>query len=538
MPRPQTPDALIIGGGHNGLVCAAYLAGAGLSVTVLERRGIVGGAAVTEEFHPGFRNSSCSYTVSLLNPRIIAELRLAAHGLRVVERPYANFLPLSGGGAFRFGGEQTMPEVARLSKRDAERLPAWFDMLERVVAVLRVLATRTPPNVSDRFVLADWLASWSVARQLKGLDMRGRRDLVELFTKSAGELLDDWFESDPLKAVLGWDSIVGNFASPYAPGSAYVLLHHVFGEVNGKSGAWGHALGGMGAISDAIAAEARARGVEIRTGAEVARVRVRDGRAVGVVLTDGSELEARRVVAGLNPKLLYTRLFEPADLDPDLLARFGRYRCGSGTFRMNIALAELPDFTAAPGTHAQPHHASGILVGDSLDYFERAYFDARSKEHNPGWARAPVVELVISSALDDSLAPPGRHVASLFCQQVNPEPDGGWDAHRETFADLAIATVDRHAPNFAASVLGRKILSPLDLERDYGLLGGDIFHGALGLDQLFSARPLLGQADYRGAVPGLYLCGSGTHPGGGVTGLPGLNAAREILRDGGLDKRR
>ncbi len=538
MPRQQTLDVLIIGGGHNGLVCAAYLAGAGLSVTVLERRAIVGGAAVTEEFHPGFRNSSCSYTVSLLNPRVIADLRLAEHGLRVVERPYANFLPLAGGGAFRFGGELTMPEVARLSKRDAERLPAWFDMLERVVAVLRVLATRTPPNVSDRFVLADWLASWSVARQLKGLDLRGRRDLVELFTKSAGELLDDWFESDPLKAVLGWDSIVGNFASPYAPGSAYVLLHHVFGEVNGKSGAWGHALGGMGAISEAIAAEARARGVEIRNDATVERVRVRGGRVAGVVLADGSELEARRVVAGVNPKLLYTRLFDPADLDPELLARFGRYRCGSGTFRMNVALAELPDFTAAPGKHAQPHHASGILVGDSLDYFERAYFDARSKEHNPGWARAPVVELVISSALDDSLAPPGRHVASLFCQQVNPEPDGGWDAHREAFAELAIATVDRHAPNFAASVLARNILSPLDLEREYGLLGGDIFHGALGLDQLFSARPLLGQADYRGAMPGLYLCGSGTHPGGGVTGLPGMNAAREILRDAGLDIRR
>jgi phytoene dehydrogenase-like protein len=370
-----------------------------------------------------------------------------------------------------------------------------------------------------------------VARKLKGLDMRGRRDLLELFTRSAGELLDHWFESEPLKAVLGWDAIVGNFASPYAPGSAYVLLHHVFGEVNGKSGAWGHAIGGMGAISDAIAAEAHARGVEIRTGARVARVLVRDGRAAGVALADGTELSARRVVAGVNPKLLYTRLFDPADLDPELLARFERYRCGSGTFRINVALAELPDFRAAPGTQLQPHHASGILIGPSLAYFERAYFDARSREHNPGWAREPVVEVVISSTLDDTLAPPGQHVASLFCQHVHPEPTGGWDAHRETFADLAITTVNKHAPNFAASVLGRRVLSPLDLEREYGLLGGDIFHGALGLDQLFSARPLLGQADYRGAVPGLYLCGSGTHPGGGVTGLPGRNAARAILRD-------
>jgi phytoene dehydrogenase-like protein len=531
MTASQEIDALIIGGGHNGLVCAAYLAGAGLKVRVLERRAIVGGAAVTEEFHPGFRNSSCSYTVSLLNPRIIAELRLAEHGLRVVERPLANFLPLRDGSAFRFGGEATQAEVAQFSRRDAERLPDWFAMLERVVVVLRTLAERTPPNVSDHFVLADWLASWSVARQLKGLDMRGRRDLLELFTRSAGDLLDDWFESDPLKAVLGWDSIVGNFASPYAPGSAYVLLHHVFGEVNGKSGAWGHAVGGMGAISDAVAAEARARGVELCTGAAVERILVREGRAVGALLADGREMGAKRVIAGVNPKLLYTRLFDPADLPAELLARFGRYRCASGTFRMNVALAELPDFRCAPGTQLQPHHASGILVGDSLGYFERAWFDARSKEHNPGWAREPVIELVISSTLDDSLAPAGQHVASLFCQHVNPEPHGGWDVHRETFADLAIGTVSRYAPNFSASILGRRILSPLDLEREYGLLGGDIFHGALGLDQLFSARPMLGQADYRGALPGLYLCGSGTHPGGGVTGLPGRNAAREILRD-------
>ena len=532
MPRTVSPDVLVVGGGHNGLVCAAYLAGAGRRVTVLEARDIVGGAAVTEEFHPGFRNSSCSYTVSLLHPQVIRDLRLEAHGLRIVERPMANFLPLTDGGAFRFGGEWTVPEIARFSRRDAERWPAWSEMLERVAGVLRALATETPPNVSDRFVLADWLASWSVARKLKGLDMRGRRDLLELFTRSAGELLDDWFESGPLKAVLGWDSIVGNFASPYASGSAYVLLHHVFGEVNGKPGAWGHAIGGMGAISDAIAAEARGRGVEIRTGAKVARVRLRGGRAAGVLLEDGTELDAKAVVAAINPRLLYSRLFEAGDLDPEILARFRRYRCASGTFRINVALAELPDFRAAPGTMLQPHHGAGILIGDSLEYFERAYFDARSREHNPGWAREPVVELVISSALDDSLAPPGQHVASLFCQHVNPEPEGGWDAHREAFADLAIATVDRVAPNFSASVLGRRSLSPLDLEREFGLLGGDIFHGALGLDQLFSARPILGQADYRGAVPGLYLCGSGAHPGGGVTGLPGHNAAREILRSG------
>lgn len=533
-------DVLIVGGGHNGLVCAAYLAAAGLAVRVLERRPIVGGAAVTESFHPGFRNSVASYTVSLLNPQVIADLRLVQHGLHVVERPFSNFLPLPDGRAFRLGGADGPAEVARWSARDAARLPAYYAMLERVVAVLRALMTRTPPNVSDGFVLADWLNSWAVAKQLKQLDMRGRRDLLDLFTKSAGELLDDWFESAPLKAALGWDSVVGNFASPYTPGSAYVLLHHVFGEVNGKSGVWGHAIGGMGAISDAIAAECRARGVVIETDAAVAQVQVENGRAAGVVLEDGRTLRAGAVVSNLNPKLLYQQLVPRDALDDDTADRIARYRCGSGTFRMNVALSELPDFTAAPGTELQPHHQSGILIGPSLDYFERAYFDAKSREHNPGWARAPIVELVISSTLDDSLAPPGQHVASLFCQHVNPVmPDalGGWDAHRDTVARLMIDTVDAAAPNFARSVLGFEALTPLDLERRFGLVGGDIFHGSLGADQLFSARPLLGQGHYRGALRGLYLCGSGTHPGGGVTGLPGRNAAREVLIDLGRTPR-
>jgi phytoene dehydrogenase-like protein len=524
-------DVLIIGGGHNGLVCAAYLAGAGMKVRVLERRGIVGGAAVTEEFHPGFRNSTASYTVSLLNPKVIADLRLHEHGLRVVERPYANFLPLPDGRAFRLGGERTQDEIAKWSRRDAERLPEYYAMLDRVVHVLRELMVRTPPNVSDRFVLADWLASYDVARRLKHLDMRGRRDLLDLFTKSAGELLDAYFESEPIKAVLGWDSVVGNFASPYTPGSAYVLLHHVFGEVNGKSGVWGHAIGGMGAITQAIAKECTARGVAVETDAGVDQVLVEGGRAVGVRLQDGRELRANTIVSNLNPKLLYQKLVAREHLDADVAERMDRYRCGSGTFRMNVALSELPDFTAAPGTQLQPHHQSGILVGPSLRYFEQAYFDAKSKQYNAGWSRAPIVELVISSTLDDTLAPQGQHVASLFCQHVHPEVDGGWDAHRDTVAQLMIDTVDAYAPNFKRSVLGYKALSPLDLEREFGLVGGDIFHGSLGLDQLFSARPLLGQGNYRGALASPYLCGSGTHPGGGVTGLPGRNAAREILGD-------
>ncbi len=530
-------DVLILGGGHNGLVCAAYLAAAGLKVRVLERRGIVGGAAVTEEFHPGFRNSVASYTVSLLNPKVVRDLRLTEHGLRVVERPYSNFLPLPDGRSFRLGGEHGAADIARWSKRDVEQLPKYYAMLDRVVVVLRELMQRAPPNVSDRFVLADWMASLSAAKQLKTLDMAARRDLLDLFAKSAGDLLDGWFEGEPLKAALGWDSVVGNFASPYTPGSAYVLLHHVFGEVNGKTGVWGHAIGGMGAITQAMAKECLARGVRIDTDAEVAQVRVKGGRAVGVALADGTEITASMVVSNVNPKLLYQHLVPQNALDEDTKTRIARYRCASATFRMNVALSELPDFAAAPGTHLQPHHQSGILIGPSLRYFERAYFDAKSKEHNAGWARQPIVELVISSTLDDTLAPPGQHVASLFCQHVHPDVDGGWDAHRETVANLMIDTVDAWAPNFRRSVLGFQALSPLDLERTFGLIGGDIFHGALGPDQLFSARPLLGQGNYRGAIPGLYLCGSGTHPGGGVTGLPGRNAAREILRDAGRGPR-
>jgi phytoene dehydrogenase-like protein len=468
---------------------------------------------------------------------VIRDLHLQEHGLRVVERPYSNFLPLPDGRSFRLGGEHGAADIARWSKRDVEQLPKYYAMLDRVVVVLRELMLRAPPNVSDRFVLADWLASFSAAKQLKTLDMAARRDLLDLFAKSAGDLLDSWFEGEPLKAALGWDSVVGNFASPYTPGSAYVLLHHVFGEVNGKTGVWGHAIGGMGAITQAMAKECLARGVRIDIDAEVAQVLVKGGRAVGVALADGTEIAASMMVSNVNPKLLYQQLMPQSALDEDTRSRIARYRCASATFRMNVALSELPDFAAAPGTHLQPHHQSGILIGSSLRYFEQAYFDAKSKEHNAGWARKPIVELVISSTLDDTLAPPGQHVASLFCQHVHPEVDGGWDAHRETVANLMIDTVDAWAPNFRRSVLGYQALSPLDLERTFGLIGGDIFHGALGPDQLFSARPLLGQGNYRGAIPGLYLCGSGTHPGGGVTGLPGRNAAREILRDAGRGPR-
>ncbi len=525
-------DVVIIGGGHNGLVCSAYLAMAGFKVVVLDQRPVVGGAAVTEEFTPRFSNSVASYTVSLLNPKVIRDLDLNAHGLRIVERPIANFLPLDDGRFLKVGGGQTKCEVAKFSMRDADRLDDYQARLAAVADVLRAVVLETPPNVVEKAPLTaitEFIKFGRMGNRIRALGLDLQRDLLDLFTASAGDFLDGWFESAPIKAAFGFDSIVGNYASPYAPGSAYVLLHHNFGEVNGKKGVWGHAIGGMGAITQAMAKAATDHGVNIRLATRVRRVLVEKGRAVGVETDKGEAIRATAVAAGINPRLLYLDLVDPLVLPAGFRRRMENWRCGSGTFRMNVALSELPDFTALPGRACAEHHASGIIIAPSLAYMERAYFDARSV----GWSRSPIVELVIPSTLDDTLAPRGQHVASLFCQHVAPQlPDGSsWDDHRETVADLMVETVDRYAPNFRRSVLARQVFSPLDLERTFGLINGDIFHGALDLGQIFSARPMLGHADYRGPIKGLYLCGSGSHPGGGVTGAPGHNAAREILRD-------
>ncbi|MGA8050478.1 MAG: NAD(P)/FAD-dependent oxidoreductase [Burkholderiales bacterium] len=511
-------DALVVGAGHNGLTCACYLAKGGLKVKVLERRPVVGGAAVTEEFHPGFRNSAAAYTVSLLQQKVVRELRLAEHGLRIVERPLANFLPLSGREYLKVGGgiEATQRELAKFSARDAERLPAYYAMLERATDVLRGLLLERPPNAGGG--VADLWRALRAAWRLRRLDPEARRDMLALFARSAAEMLQGWFESDGIMAAFGFDAVVGHYASPFHPGSAYVLLHHAFGEVNGKRGAWGHAIGGMGAISEALAAEARRLGVEIECDAPVASV-----RRGAVVLANGTEHFARAIVANVDPKRLYLGLVEPGLLPREFVARMKRYKCGSASFRMNVALSELPRFTCLP--EPGPHLASGIILAPSLEYMDRAYLDARSE----GMAREPIVEMVIASTLDETLAPPGRHVASLFCQHFAPEAD--WDARKGEAIGRILDVVERHAPGFKASVIAHSALSPADLEREFGLTAGDIFHGALSLDQLWAARPLLGYAAYRAPLEGLYLCGSGAHPGGGVTGAPGHNCAREVLRD-------
>ena len=526
----QDCDVVIVGAGHNGLVCATYLAMAGLKVKVVERRGIVGGAAVTEEFWPGFRNSIAAYTVSLLNPKVIADLRLHEHGLKIVERRAQNFFP-SPGGAYLLAAEgRTEAEVAKFSHRDAERLGDFNREIDVAVDVLRDLVLQAPPNLASGIAgLGELVKAGRLGRKLRRLSDADLRTIYALFTKSAGEHLDRWFENDLVKAMFGFDAVVGAYASPYTPGTAYVLLHHAFGEVNGKRRVWGHAIGGMGAITQAMAKAAASHGVEIETNAPVREALIEGGRVAGVVLQDGRVVCAKAVAVNANLKLFYTSMMPDGALPAEFLRRMQDFRCASGTFRMNLALSELPSFTALPGRAPADHHTAGIVIGPSLTYMDRAYQHAR----NYGWSREPIVELVIPSTLDDTLAPEGAHVASLFCQHTAPElPDGrSWDDCKDTVADLMIDTVDRYAPGFKASVIGRQVLSPLDLERIFGLVGGDISHGAMSLDQLFWARPMLGYADYRGPLPGLYHCGAGAHPGGGVTGAPGHNAARSILAD-------
>jgi phytoene dehydrogenase-like protein len=528
----QTYDVIIIGAGHNGLTCAAYLGMAGLKVKVLERRAIVGGAAVTEEFLPGFRNSIAAYTVSLLNPKVIADLHLSAHGLKIVERRAQNFVPALDGRYLLAAEGCTKGNVAKFSRADGERYDAFNRELDAAADLLRELILQAPPNLTRGLNFKSIRELVKLARfgnRIRRLSTESLSALHDLLTKSAGDYLDRWFEGELVKALFGFDAIVGNYASPYTPGTAYVLLHHAFGEVNGRKRVWGHAVGGMGAITQAMARAASSCGVEIETDAPVREVLIEKDRAAGVVLASGCVFRSTAVAANVDPKLLYTVLVPAGALDAAFLRRMRAWRCGSGTFRMNVALSELPSFAARPGHEAADHHSAGIILAPSLAYMDRAFCDARML----GWSREPIIEVVIPSTLDDTLAPPGAHVASLFCQHVAPQlPDASsWNDHREQVADLMIETVERYAPGFKASVVGRQALTPLDLEQMFGLTGGDIFHGALTLDQLFWARPALGYADYRSPLKGLYHCGSGAHPGGGVTGAPGHNAARAIIAD-------
>ena len=518
-------DAIIIGGGHNGLTCGYYLAKKGLKVAILEAADKVGGAAVTDEFHPGFRNSAASYTVSLLQPKVINDLELERHGLKVVLRKIDNFLPGPNNSYLLSGRDGlTRSELARHVASDGAAYDRYNAALSTVVPLIKKWILKAPPEAGAGIKGLPALAS--LGRDLIGLTTDEVRTVHEFATKSAGDILDRFFDGEMAKALFAFDGIVGNFASPYTPGTAYVLLHHLFGEAAGVPGAWGHAIGGMGSITQAMAKACREAGVDIVLGAPVSEVIVEKGRATGVV-AGGKSWRAPTVVAGVNPKLLFDRLVPKGAVSHQVEEHFAHWGCESATFRMNVALDKLPNFPAYPGRG--DHLTAGIIIAPSMDYMHHAFAEAALT----GWTKAPVVEMLIPSTLDPGLAPKGKHVASLFCQHFRYKlPDGrSWDNEREAAADAIIATVDAQAPGFAKSVIARQIHSPLDLERRFGLIGGDIFHGKMGSDQLFSARPMIGAADYRMPLPGLYLCGSGAHPGGGVTGAPGHNAAQAIIAD-------
>ncbi|MFN2544556.1 MAG: phytoene desaturase family protein [Actinomycetota bacterium] len=517
----QTYDAIVVGGGHNGLVCAAYLARAGRRVAVLERRELVGGASVTEEVWPGYRVSTAAYVVSLLQPKIVRDLQLQRHGYHVYPLDPAYFLPFPDGRSLLVWDDarKAAREIATISPRDADAYLEYDRALAELVRVIRPLLLRRPPAIDVRSA-ADVGELLRLAAHFFRYRKRMAR-LVDLMTLSVSDFLDEWFEDDAVKGALCPGGVIGAWGGPKTPGTAYVLLHHRMGEVSGLRGGWGFVRGGMGALSEAIAAAARAAGAEVRTNAEVRRVDVREGRAIGVTLADGTELRARVVVSGIHPRTTFLDHVGAEHLPPDAVREIERFRTRSPSAKVNVALSELPDFVARPGREPGPQHPE-FIINPSIDYLERAWDDCkygRPSDH-------PMMDCVIPTTKDPSLAPDGQHVMTCFVQYV---PYG--DVDREAFGDRVIDTIAEYAPNVKGAVLHRQVLTPKDLEERFGLLGGNIFHGEMSLDQLFSMRPIPQASGYRTPLRGLYLCGSGTHPGGGVMGAPGHNAARVIAAD-------
>jgi phytoene dehydrogenase-like protein len=525
---PSRYDAIVIGAGHNGLVTACYLARAGLSVLVLERRYIVGGACVTEETFPGFKVSTGAYVNSLFHTKIARDLNLATYGYEVLTRDPSSFTPFPDGRSLLMGPDRelTRKEIGKFSKRDAERYPQYEAMLERVAAAIEPTLTMTPPDLL-RPRLGDLRTLRSLGRAFRRLG-DGIGEAVEILTGAARPILDRWFESEELKGTLATDAVIGAMASPSMPGTAYVLFHHVMGEAAGVRGVWGYMRGGMGGITQALAAAARVLGADIRCDAEVTRILVRDDRAVGVAVAGGEEFFAPIVASNADARVTFLGLLDRNVLPEAFVADVERISYASGSLKINVALSELPSFHALPDTAPGPQHRGTIHICPSQEYIERAFDDA--KYGRP--SAEPVLECTIPSAVDPTVAPSGRHLMSMFVQYAPYDlRNCSWDDQRETFADRCFDLVDQYAPNFKRSVLDRQVLAPPDLERVFNLTGGNIFQGAMTPSQLFAFRPVPGYARYRTPLRGLYLCGAAAHPGGGVMGTPGLNAAGEILRE-------
>lgn len=526
VPVAETYHAIIVGGGHNGLVTAAYLAGSGRRVLVLESRELVGGCAVTEEIWPGYRVSTASYLASLMQEKVVRDLQLEKFGYRVDAKDPAFFSPFPDG-RYMFMWQdraKTLAEIAKFSKRDAEAYPKYEAYLEKLAIVVESLLLTTPPQFppgpGDVF---DYL---KLLGKMRGLSKSEIVGLVKIFTQSAAELLDEWFESEQLKVTLATDGVIGANGGPKSPGTAYILMHHCMGGVNGHRGLWGFVRGGMGSVSNAIADSARSRGATIRTNASVTKILIKDGRASGVVLETGEEIRAHIVASNLDPKRTFLKLVDEQHLPASFVDGIRKFRTEGTSLKMNLALRGLPDFKALPGPG--PHHGATMHICPSVEYIERAWDDAKYGKPS----QSPLIEMTIPTMYDKSLAPEGHHIMGIFLQYAPYTlKDTTWEQEREPYSQRILDVIEEYCPNIRNIVVDRQTLSPWDLEQRFGIAGGNIFHGEMSLDQMFVMRPLAGSARYRTPVKGLYLCGSGAHPGGGVMGAPGHNCAREILKD-------
>ncbi|HXX28504.1 MAG TPA: NAD(P)/FAD-dependent oxidoreductase [Terriglobales bacterium] len=525
--RKQTYDVVVIGGGHNGLVNAAYLARAGKKVLVLERRHVLGGAACTEEVFPGFHFSVCSYVVSLLRPEIIRDLDLPRHGLEILPLD-GTFTPMPNGNyLWRVNDHgKTHREIARHSKIDAEAYDEFGKAMQAMCRFVKPILSMVPPD-PNTLSPRELMKLLFIGRRFQGLSSEDKYNQVQLMTMSAIDFLDQWFETDVLKATMSASGIIGTFLGVRSPGSAYVLLHHYMGEIDGAFRSWGFARGGTGAISNAIADAAREAGAEIRTQAPIAKILVKNGKVRGVVLADGDEIQADVISSSVDPRQTFVNLMEPGQLPGEFLEEVRRYKFRGSSGKVNLALDALPNFKCLSG--AGPHLRGAISISPSVEYMERAYDDAKYGN----FSRRPYVDMVIPTLTDPSVAPPGKHILSCFVQYApyKLRPGLNWDDLKESFGNNVIDTIAEYAPNIKDIILHKQVLTPLDLEREWGLSEGNIFQGELSLEQLFFLRPVPGYARFRTPIRNLYLCGSATHPGGGIMGAPGRLAALEILKD-------